>query len=232
MKIGILLAGYLAEAYEDKYGDFADMFEELLSGRGLAFDRFAVIDGVFPASAHACDGWLVTGSKHGAYEDLPWIARLEEFIREAYAANVPVAGICFGHQIMAQALGGKVVKFPGGWGAGTSEFRVPDGTLTLHALHQDQVIEAPPEAEVIASSDFCAIAGLAYRGSALSFQPHPEFSAELMRDLIEQKFADGMSGERAEAALASLTDAPDSVKLADTLAEFFLSANAARQAAE
>ncbi len=232
MKIGILIAGNLAEAYEDRYGDFADMFEELLSGRGLTFERFAVVDGVFPDSAHACDGWLVTGSKHGAYEDLPWIARLEEFIRQSYAGNVPIAGICFGHQIIAQALGGKVVKFPGGWGAGTSEFRLPDGELTLHALHQDQVIEAPPEAEVIASSDFCAIAGLAYRGNAISFQPHPEFSRELMRELIEQKFAAGMPREQADAALATLADAPDSVKLADKLAEFFLSADAARQAAE
>ena len=63
------------------------------------------VDGEFPASITEQDGWLVSGSRSGAYEDHPWIEPLEDFLRSAYAASVPVVGICFGHQILAQALG-------------------------------------------------------------------------------------------------------------------------------
>ena len=68
---------------------------------------------MFPEGIHDADGWLITGSRHGAYEDHPWIPPLEEFIRDAYAAQVPLVGICFGHQIIAQAMGGKVEKYQG-----------------------------------------------------------------------------------------------------------------------
>jgi GMP synthase-like glutamine amidotransferase len=108
MLIGILQTGASPDALRDDFGDYPDFFEQLLAGRGLTFRRFRVETMEFPASVSACDGWLITGSRHGAYEDHPFIKPLESFIRDAYDARIPVVGICFGHQIIAQAMGGKV----------------------------------------------------------------------------------------------------------------------------
>jgi GMP synthase-like glutamine amidotransferase len=88
----------------------------------------------FPKDIHDCDGWLITGSRFGAYEDHPFIPPLEDFIRAAYAAHVPVVGICFGHQIIAQAMGGKVEKYAGGWSVGPTEYNFGDQTYDAERL--------------------------------------------------------------------------------------------------
>lgn len=235
MKIGILECGHLAEELENKFGPYDAMFATLLAGNGFEFDNFAVVDNQFPQSVEVCDGWLVTGSKHGAYEAHDWIPPLEKFIRNSYASDIPIAGICFGHQIMAQALGGKVIKFPKGWKVGHtkyamngSEFDESDRQMELLAMHQDQVVELPPEADVIATSDFCANAGLAYKGNALSFQPHPEFTPEFMRELIEFKMTEGFSKSIGDAAINSIEESNDAAKIATQLAEFFQNAQVAK----
>ena len=129
---------------------------------------------------------LVSGSRHGAYEDHAWIPPLEDFLRAAYAAAVPLVGICFGHQILAQALGGRVEKFDGGWSIGPTEYAFADGHReTVVAFHQDQITAKPEAAAVIASTDFCEFAGLAYPGPTISFQPHPEFTLAFIGDLLE-----------------------------------------------
>lgn len=222
MKIGILQTGHVPEDLSDRHGAYPDMFVRLLDGYGFEFEAWPVVDGIFPPDVHACDGWLITGSKHGAYEDLPWIAPLEDFVRQAYAAGVPLAGICFGHQIMAQALGGKVEKHAGGWGVGRNLYRMVDGEeFELHAMHQDQVTVRPIEAELIATSDFCENAGFAYKGSAISFQPHPEFSAEYMRDLIAARAGTLIPGEQAQEAISRLGGELDSARIAARIAAFF-----------
>ena len=222
MKIGILQTGHLPEELSDKHGAYPDMFARLLAAHGFTFATFHVVDGHFPADVHQCHGWLITGSKHGAYEPHPWIPPLEEFIRKAYAAGVPVAGICFGHQVMAQALGGKVEKFAGGWGIGRSRYRTHEGEeLELHAMHQDQVTIRPPEARLIATSEFCENAGFAYKGNAISFQPHPEFTANFMRDLITARAGTLLSQETASEAISGLGDEGDSAKIAEQIAAFF-----------
>eukprot|EP00581_Thalassiosira_minuscula_P023326 CAMPEP_0184433658 /NCGR_PEP_ID=MMETSP0738-20130409/404528_1 /TAXON_ID=385413 /ORGANISM="Thalassiosira miniscula, Strain CCMP1093" /LENGTH=115 /DNA_ID=CAMNT_0026799421 /DNA_START=44 /DNA_END=388 /DNA_ORIENTATION=- len=115
MKIGILLTGHAPEELEPHYGNYIEMFKSLLSGQDFEFEGYKVVDGEFPESVADADGWLITGSKHGVYEDHAWIPPLEGFIREAVTENIPIVGVCFGHQIIAQALGGKVEKFDGGW---------------------------------------------------------------------------------------------------------------------
>ena len=114
MKIGILQTGHSPDNMKDALGDYGDMFVKLLGGHGFDFQIWSVVDGDFPASAVDADGWLITGSKHGAYEDHDWIPPLEQLIRAIREAGRPLVGICFGHQIIAQALGGKVEKFAGG----------------------------------------------------------------------------------------------------------------------
>ena len=222
MRIGILQTGRVPAELEGKHGQYPVMFARMFDGHGFSFKTYMVIDDQFPETVNECEGWLITGSAHGAYDDLPWIPRLEQFVRDAYAENVPLAGICFGHQIMAQALGGRVEKYTGGWGAGHMRYRMADGTeYGLNAMHQDQVVSRPPDAQVICTSDFCENAGLAYKGAAISFQPHPEFDDQFMDDLLALRAGKSMSFERAAAARQSLGQRTDSRIIAAEIAKFF-----------
>ncbi len=189
MKIGILMAGLLPDDLVAKHGQYDALYKRFLEGNGFEFVSYRVVENQFPNSVDDADGWLLTGSKHGAYEDHDWIAPLENFIRQAYDKNRPMVGICFGHQIFAQALGGKVEKFSGGWAVGKQTYALEEtgGDVDLMAWHQDQVTSLPPEAKIVGSSPFCPYAALAYGNTALTVQPHPEFDLEFVKDLFEAR---------------------------------------------
>lgn len=187
MRIGILKTGQSPEVIRAEYGDYDDLFERLLAGRGFTFDRYHVEAMEFPASANAADGWLITGSRHGVYEDHPFIPRLEEFIREVHAKAVPIVGICFGHQIIAQALGGRVEKHPAGWAVGPQDYDFDGDPVTLNAWHQDQVVVPPDGAEVVGRNSFCANAALVYGDRAFTVQAHPEFDDDFIDRLMEYR---------------------------------------------
>ncbi|OWU82357.1 glutamine amidotransferase [Oceanicola sp. 22II-s10i] len=186
MKIGILQPGHIPPQMEDM-GDYDAFFRRLLGGYGFDFVTYDVEAGDVPSDPHACDGWLITGSKHGAYEDHPWIAPLEALIRAIHAAGVPLIGVCFGHQIIAQALGGKVEKFAGGWSVGRKTYHIEGHDYPLNAWHQDQVVELPEGAEVVGSSDFCRYAALSYGGTIYTVQPHPEYDGTFIGRLMEER---------------------------------------------
>ncbi len=222
MKIGILATGHVPADLIEAHGDYPAMFERMLEGHGFSFASFHVVDDEFPTDIHQCDGWLITGSAHGAYDGLPWIAKLEDFIRQAYGAGVPLVGICFGHQIMAQALGGKVEKHANGWGVGRNRYRkTGGGDFDLYAMHQDQVVVRPPEAEVTASSLFCENAAFAYKGNAISIQPHPEFSRGYIADLIGMRAGTRFTEQQAADAIAGLEGELDAASTAGQIAGFF-----------
>jgi GMP synthase-like glutamine amidotransferase len=222
MQIGILQTGESPDALRADMGDYPDFFETLLAGRGLTFRRWAVLRNEFPASVHECDGWLITGSRFGAYEPHDWIPPLEDFIRRAYAEHVPVVGICFGHQIIAQAMGGKVEKYAGGWSVGPTEYDFGDQTYTLNAWHQDQVVRKPEMAKVLSSTAFCENAALLYDDRMFSVQPHPEFRKEFMEGLIKYR-GPGLVSDATLADATARIDTPlDSPSMADRIAEFFL----------
>lgn len=215
MRIGILETGQPPDELITKHGDYPEMFERLLRNAdpALEFAVYHVTGEQLPGDVDECDAWLITGSRHGVYDDLPWIEPLKRFLKAAYDAGVPIVGICFGHQILAEALGGRATKSDKGWGLGVEQYNVHqkpgwmtgiDGEFALHALHQDQVTELPADAEVLAGSDFCPYAVLAYGGNAISIQPHPEFPTEYLRDMIEHRRATSLSEAEADAGLAAL----------------------------
>lgn len=237
MRIGILETGRPPEGLE-RHGSYGSMFERLL-GPDFETVVYPVIDDVLPERVDETDGWLVTGSRFGVYDEAPWIRRLEAFLREVLAARVPVVGICFGHQILASALGAKVEKAAAGWGAGPHGYDILERPawlegaaerFTLNAMHQDQVLSLPPGARLVASSDFCPYAGLAYGDHAISFQAHPEFDNAYERDLVALRRGDLIPEAVADPALAAIDDAaeaPDAANAARWIRHFFAHAGTA-----
>ena len=221
MKIGILQTGHAPDAMRPDTGDYADLFLALLKDEDFTFRTFDVVDMQFPEDIHACDGWLLTGSKHGAYEDHPFIPPLETFIRDAYAARMPMVGICFGHQIIAQALGGRVEKFDGGWAVGRQVYDWAGQPLALNAWHQDQVTVAPEGARVLASNDFCQNAALVYDDVILTVQAHPEFENDFTLRLGHERGEGVVPDELLTAARATADEPIDNAYVADQIADFF-----------
>ena len=211
MKIGILQTGHAPDALIDTAGNYDQMFRTLLDGNGFEFETFAVLDGVFPTGPDAADGWLITGSKFGVYEDHAWIPPLEDLVRGIDAKGLPLVGICFGHQIIAKALGGVVEKFDGGWAVGRVEYQQDGQTLALNAWHQDQVIKRPDGARVLAGNQFCANGILAYGDTIWTLQPHPEFSTDFVAELIEKRGRGVVPDAILDAATNSLGGSLDAV---------------------
>jgi GMP synthase-like glutamine amidotransferase len=218
LKLGILKTGRPPAPVVGTFGTYPDMFIRLLGPDAHDYRVFAVDEGELPESPGACDAYLITGSSAGVYDPLPWIAQAEAFLREA-KGQAALVGVCFGHQLMAQAFGGAVVKSPKGWGVGEHVYEVMEGEpwmderplrIRLPASHQDQVVQKPPGAEVFAASEFTPYAGLVWRDQpAISIQPHPEFDPAFARSLIEHRRGDPYPDEQADAAIASYSGADD-----------------------
>jgi GMP synthase-like glutamine amidotransferase len=246
MLIGILETGRVNETLIPRYGEYAPMFEAWLrrADQGLSYRAYATVDGDIPASPAECDAWLVTGSKHGVYDDLPWIEPLKAFLRASRSAGQPIIGICFGHQILAEALGGQAVKSGKGWGAGAHEYDVvhrpawmagvPD-SFAIHAMHQDQVTAIPEDATVLAASAFCEYAMLAYGDpdapDAISIQPHPEFDEDYARALVELRAGVAIPPDRSAQALESFGRTVHQQELARWCVDYLRNAAARRSAA-
>ena len=234
MKIGLLETGILNEKLAGRFPPYPVMFATLLdlAGRELEYETYSVIRGEMPESSDECDGWLITGSRHGAYERLDWMLSLESFIRDIHRDSVPLVGICFGHQIVAQALGGEVVKSDRGWGIGLQYYQIdeaqawmetPPEQVGIYGFHQDQVVTLPQAASVFSSSEFCPYAGLYYGESIITIQAHPEFEAEYELALIDIYGGNIVPQNVADKALESMRDkSADTQMLADWLASFFL----------
>jgi GMP synthase-like glutamine amidotransferase len=228
MLIGILQAGQLPDQLRDTTPDYPEMFEALLEGNGFTFKSWLVEEMEFPDAVTDADGWLITGSKHGAYSPLPFIAKLEDFIRKAYARHVPMAGICFGHQVIATALGGTVEKFSEGWSVGPQPYDFSGETLVLNAWHQDQIVALPADATVWASSEFCKYAGLRYGDRAISVQAHPEYGDAFIKGLINFRGRGVVPDDRLDTAERSFGQPLAAKRIADDLALFFKSAPTTR----
>jgi GMP synthase-like glutamine amidotransferase len=195
MNLGILKCDSVSDIFVAEHGQYPEMFSSLL--RSVDFNPqltvFDVEHGELPTHINAADAYLITGSRHGVNDGFPWIAQLEEWVCSLYAAQKKVIGICFGHQLIAKALGGKVIKSSKGWGVGMSQNTVvqvkdwmkPQQTsFNVLMSHQDQVVHLPQHAEVIARNDFCPFYMLQINNHFLTIQGHPEFTKAYSRALM------------------------------------------------
>ncbi|MCF4097503.1 glutamine amidotransferase-related protein [Maritalea mediterranea] len=233
MKITILQTGLVPEPLREAFPTYGEMMQIMLKQAGGEFD-FRVISVVENEPLPPLDdveALLITGSSHGVYDPLPWIDPLKTFIRAAYEQHIPMVGICFGHQIMAEALGGHAGKSEKGWGLGRHAYRLENlpeifgveaQDVHITASHQDQVLSPPAQAEIIARSDFTPNAGLFYPdGPAISVQPHPEFSDSFSRTLFTKRKGVVFDPDDADQALASLADPSSSALLGELFVRFF-----------
>jgi len=219
LKLGILKTDTLKPEWAREFGEYPDMFIALL-GRldpTLEFVVYDVEQGQYPADIDEVDAYLITGSKSSVYEDKPWIAALIDFVRELDRRRKKLVGICFGHQLVAQALGGRTEKSPKGWGVGVQRHRFrrrPDWhdqgpeEVALVVSHQDQVVQPAAGAEVLAASEFCEYAACQIGEHILTMQGHPEFVPEYSRTVMEFR-REALGEEVYRRGLASLGETPE-----------------------
>lgn len=233
MKILCIEVGTPPPPINDSFGYYPHMLEGLLRPYlpRAQFSTCSLIRGDSLPAFGTFDGFVIMGSPHGVYEDLPWINDLIDFVVLAAKLKVPHCGICFGHQLIAKAHGGRVEKAPQGWGIGRHTYEVIDhiadskeikSELSLLVSHQDQVLEAPKNAKTIARSDFTPHAVLHYEDAcALTMQAHPEFTSEFAHALIASRRGTRFTEEEADLALETVHHDLDAHILADLMAHHF-----------
>jgi len=223
MKLAILETGRPPGDLVRRFGDYPAMMTRMLGGE-FEIDTFGVAAGEFPADPSDYEAYLVTGSPAGVYDPLPWIEPLKQFLRDA--GDRKLVGICFGHQIMAEAFGGHVEKSDKGWGIGLQHYEIDRvepwmdemASIDVPASHQDQVVAQPPHTKVIASSPFTPFAALAWTDRpAISVQFHPEFDLDYAKALIEARREKMPDADR---AIASLDRPNDNARIADWIRRF------------
>lgn len=199
--IGILECGQTPADWIAEHGEMADPFPPFLqrADPSLNFKVYKAHRNELPASPDECDAWLVTGSPHSVYEHPAWQAELARFLTQA-ARQRPVVGVCYGHQLLHEALGGRVEKETSGWGIGVQRYGLhevpawapaagPRDAFRLIALHQDQVTQPAPGTRVLAGNDFCRVCITTIGDNVFTIQAHPEMTRKLARDIYEDQRA-------------------------------------------
>jgi GMP synthase-like glutamine amidotransferase len=231
VRVGVLECDHVAERFRGIGGDYVDMFQVLFAAQEASPDTlelvpFDVIGGALPPRPDTCDGWLCTGSRYSVYDDLDWIPGLLGFVRDVRDAGVPFVGVCFGHQVLARALGGRVERARTGWGAGICDIDVdrpepwmdpPADRLALHFMHRDQVTVLPPGGEALGRTEHCPVGLLQVGERMVGIQAHPEFTAAYMDALLADRVP--LIGEdEVAAARAGLARPTDGARVARWMA--------------
>jgi len=230
MNIGLLGCDDVPERLRYIAGGYRDMFEKLLAPQipDLELTWFDVVHGELPQSTDACDAYVCTGSRYSVYEDRDWIEKLKAFVRKLHQARKPFVGICFGHQVLAEALGGEVTQAAQGWGVGILAMRItrdepwmqpPKSEAKLEYMHADQVQKLPPESIVVAEAPHCPVAMFRVGDTMLGIEGHPEFPAPYAEALVRAR-KERIGEARANAALASLSEKADDDVVARWIANF------------
>ena len=239
LRVAILRADDVRPELKNVYGEYPEMFEVLLNEANkqqpvkdqviLKTTAYRANQGIFPSDIDNYDAYIITGSKSGVYENLPWIVLLADFVSLLHQFKKPLIGICFGHQLIANVLGGKAGKASSGWEIGVK-------TTTLNAVgssyfganpfkllysHQDQVIEPAAGSVILASTPGCPIAMTVLDEHILTLQGHPEFSAAYASELYQLR-KDTYPSECFRDAIASLNEDTDHLAVARWMIDFMV----------
>ena len=223
MKLGILRTDTVHPEFAARFGEYPDMFMRLLGelDPSLEFCVYHVEREEYPEAIDEVDAYLITGSKFSVYDDEPWIHRLTDFVRKLHARRKKIIGICFGHQMIAHALGGEAVRSPRGWGVGLHRHRfhrrpdwLDDGAAEFRILvsHEDQVARVAPGTQVLAGSGFCENAVCQIGDHILTFQGHPEFDPGYAREIMQHR-REIIGEDTYQTGMASLSEAPESERI-------------------
>jgi GMP synthase-like glutamine amidotransferase len=231
IRVGILQTDRVMDQFQDAHGDYPEMFGRLFErvDPEVQTVNFWVQDERQLPAEPDCDAYVITGSRHSVYDDLPWIQSLVGFLERVLEANRKVVGVCFGHQLMAHHFGGRVAPASGGWAVGVHESNVVDAPpwmsdedprrFALISSHKDQVIELPSGARVYASNDFCPVAGFTVGHQVFTIQGHPEFEKRYSRDLMDMR-RDTLGEPVYREGVASLEEQTDEQLLAEWMVRF------------
>ena len=227
-RIGLLLVGHIDAGSLHVGGDYPELYADILGPHGIELTTYRCDEGQMPASLTEQDGWMCSPSRLSVYEDHAWLREVEKMLREMVAREIPYVGICFGHQLMAQALGATVAKADYGWGIGAKHYEIVDrrpwmdsgDEIILAASHQDQVQNLPDGATLMARADYCPIGGMTIGERAWTLQVHPEFSPAVADSLLATRLT-LFGEEKATAARATLSEGLQQARIAGWIARFF-----------
>jgi len=219
MKIGILQADSVLDQFQPVHGDYPGMIAGILGQAArelnleVAFRNYDVEHGIYPDDIDECDGYVITGSKKSVYDNESWIDALKAYTRELHGAQKKLVGLCFGHQLVAEALGGKTLAAEAGWCVGIHESEILESRwfmedeeldlFTLIVSHKDQVIQLPKGAQLLASAAQCPNSMYCIGDHIFTMQGHPEFTREYSRDLMKMR-QEILGAETYVAGVASL----------------------------
>nr|WP_115717266.1 amidotransferase [Gallaecimonas mangrovi] len=230
MKIALLQTDVLHPEFIEQYQSFGVMFQQMFAAADIEIQSeiFSVIDGVYPPNPDDFDAMLVTGSKADAFSNEPWVLTLGAYLRQRHDAGQKLLGICFGHQLLAHALGGRTERAAAGWGVGVMAYQWQTkptwlndeaATFKLICSHRDQVTQLPPGATLLAANDFCPNAAFYIADKVLAFQGHPEFSTDFGAELIHKRQLD-IGDPLAQKALTSYAQGHDGLAIAKVMRDF------------
>jgi len=241
MRIGLLRCDDIFTDLRPEYGGYHQLFTNLFATADanvtttadgivepLEFVDVPVYLGTFPSAPDDYDAWLITGSARGVYEDEPWIRSLLDLVRDLDAARAPTLGVCFGHQAIAQALGGRVERVDT-WGIGNRPARISrrESWMTpghdevgIFYCHHDQVLDLPTGSRVVATADHCPVAALAVGDHMLGVQAHPEFDPHYADVLYRGRYTGTHPEALLDDALSTLDDPLHRIDVATWMLRF------------
>lgn len=227
-KIGLLLVGHIDQGSLHIGGDYPELYAELLAPLDIELTTYRCDEGQLPQSLSEQDGWICSPSRLSVYDDHAWLRDVEQLLLDMVKQEIPYVGICFGHQLMAQALGATVAKADVGWGIGAKHYEIVEQQpwmdsprdIVLAASHQDQVQSLPSGARLMATSSYCPVGGMLIGDRAWTLQIHPEFSTALADNLLSTRrslFGD----DQVNTARATLSEPLDQQRIAGWISRFF-----------
>ncbi|KAG4420584.1 hypothetical protein IFR04_006291 [Cadophora malorum] len=245
LRIAILECDTPLDNTRAKYGGYGGVFTALLkagadalnypglsASSGLDLSIFDVVTAQSYPSLENIDAILLTGSKHNSFDDDPWILKLVEFVKQVLEQKrVRIIGVCFGHQILGRALGAKVARSDKGWEISVTAMDLTKKgqelfgrtSLALYQMHRDIVYDYPEGVEPLASTDRCAVQAMYIPKRYISVQGHPEFTEEIMREIVKLRHSTGLFTDDMEKdAIERVDRYQDGVVVAQTFLKFLL----------